>query len=75
MDGAEYHAQERKIEVYETACTKAEGVEDAKARSYDEKIEDLRIKKAEFSGAWMLLPHLIVTTFGVAMAACAYAST
>jgi len=35
----------------------------------------LQIKKAEFIGAWRLLPHLIVTTFGVAMAATAYAST
>ena len=73
VDRAECDAEDRKITVYETARAKAEGLE-ARAR-YDEKIENLQIKKAEFIGAWRLLPHLIVTTFGVAMAATAYAST
>lgn len=73
VDRAEYDAQERKIAFYETARTNSQSLE-GKAR-YDEKIEDLQIKKAEFSGAWKLLPHLVVTTFAVAMAASAYAST
>lgn len=72
VDRAGYDAEDRKITVYETARTKAKGPE---ARRYEEKIENSQIKKAEFIGAWKLLPHLIVTTFGVAMAATAYAST
>ena len=72
VDLAEDGAQEGKIEIYETARTKAESRE-ARAR-YDKKIEELQIKRAEFGGASKkLLPHLMVTTFGVTMAATAYA--